>query len=389
MVVMALGSATSNEPLSSREHGIHDYFVADDLSGALDAASAFHRLGHSVVVKLALHANLKISETDILGITTETRNASPADARKRTHEAMARKGRLLYKKIDSTLRGPIAAELVALLEAYPTARVLFAPANPPAGRIVRDGLLLVHGRPLAETEYAQDPIWPARESSLHRLLSEIPPSRIEIPDTETEEDLRLAVARMEATAGDWIAVGSGALAIPVAVARLARRTAPRPRWRSSPSKTLMVCGSAHPENRLQAERLRQERGAPFFVVDHLNPAATIEACIRHLRIHPGATLFAPSVRTTGEESLGRIIEAARQILAAFHVGRLFVTGGETAYALCRALDISALRFLTEIEPGVTLSHATDESGPILVAIKPGGFGNESTWIRVWDTLAGN
>src|SRR3954468_486654 len=151
-----------------------DYFVADDLSGALDAAAAFHRAGWQVKIALSPAAWTDLAENEIIGFTTETRNASPdiaaATFRKVITEAQARGARLRYKKIDSTLRGPVAAEVRALASALPDAAILFAPANPKAGRTVRNGELLVRGIPVTKTEFAQDPLSPVRESVIHRLL---------------------------------------------------------------------------------------------------------------------------------------------------------------------------------------------------------------------------
>src|SRR4051812_11931431 len=121
-----------------------DYFIADDLSGALDAATAFHAAGRTVTVILALEAWDSVPANALVGLTTETRNASPEGAAKAVGEvleaARRRGARLLYKKIDSTLRGPVAAELGALAAAMPEARILFSPANPAAGRTVRGGV---------------------------------------------------------------------------------------------------------------------------------------------------------------------------------------------------------------------------------------------------------
>src|SRR3954465_6392592 len=95
-----------------------DYFLADDLSGALDAAAAFHQAGRQVTITLSLEGWPSCGENEIVAYTTETRNAAPATAAAAVERAIARGrrdgGRLVYKKIDSTLRGPVAAELAAL-----------------------------------------------------------------------------------------------------------------------------------------------------------------------------------------------------------------------------------------------------------------------------------
>jgi len=62
----------------------------------------------------------------------------------------------VYKKVDSTLRGNVAAETDAALTASGADLALVAPAFPAAGRTTRDGVHYVDGTPLDETEYADD-----------------------------------------------------------------------------------------------------------------------------------------------------------------------------------------------------------------------------------------
>ena len=203
---------------------MNGFFLADDLSGALDAAAGFFHAGKRVTVALANGDGASRPVGGVVGITTETRNADETTAARVVTETLAQArragGRLLYKKIDSTLRGPIVAELRATMAALPQARVLFTPANPAAGRVVQSGTLLVRGVPVAQTEFARDPVWPVRESSLRKLLGDLPQERLVIADAETEGDLVAAVRRMELEGGDWVGVGSGALARAVAAVRV-------------------------------------------------------------------------------------------------------------------------------------------------------------------------
>ena len=51
----------------------------------------------------------------------------------------------VYKKIDSTFRGNIAAELDAALDVFPVPLAVLTPAFPPAGRSVPLAEQLPHG----------------------------------------------------------------------------------------------------------------------------------------------------------------------------------------------------------------------------------------------------
>ena len=368
-----------------------DFFVADDLSGALDAAGAFHRAGRRVRIVLSLEAWAGGGkEEDIVGITTETRNAAPAEAAaavaRTINHGQTRGGRLVYKKIDSTLRGPVAAELGALAAAMPEARVLFAPATPAVGRTVREGMLRVRGVPVAETEFGRDPVWPVTTSHIRTLLGDAARGRLEVPDIETEHDLVAAVARMDALGGPWVAVGSGALARPVA-ARDRRAAAPAMVTPAiAGGAVLMVCGSAHPGNRGQARALAEARGVASHELAIDEPERAREAVATALRERDGAMLIIESPRRDSARVVQTVAEIVAALVAGAGVRRVFVTGGETAFALCARLRISSLAFLDEIEPGLSLSRGEAMHGPLALAIKPGGFGDPQTWVRAWDAL---
>ncbi|HUR59359.1 MAG TPA: nucleotide-binding domain containing protein, partial [Opitutaceae bacterium] len=85
-------------------------------------------------------------------------------------------------------------------------------------------------------------------------------------------------------------------------------------------------------------------------------------------------------------ALAAIAAAAGEVVGLTRTRRIFATGGETAFALCRALGISALTYSSELEPGLSLSRATIKAGDIQFAIKPGGFGDDYTWERAWRAL---
>lgn len=371
-----------------------DYFLADDLSGALDAAAAFHHAGRRVRIELSAGDWEAPGEGEVVGVTTETRNASPTAAAAAVALALARGravgARLVYKKIDSTLRGPLAAEIDALARDLPGVRLLFCPANPAVGRTVLDGVLLVRGVPVHDTEFARDPICPVRESDLRRLLRGVRGADLVVVDAASDADLDAAVQRMAAAGRAWVGIGSGALAKPVAAldsrataAPSAPAGAPLP-----PGPLLMLCGSAHPTNHAQAERLTQARGVRVheLPIGGAGAEAAIAAVIATLEARGGASLLVEEKRHDSATALQIVTTAAVAIRAATGGARLFVTGGETAFAVCAALGVRRLDYLAELEPGLSLARAGSPQGPLLLANKPGGFGSIEAWIRAWDAL---
>src|SRR5207244_554453 len=131
--------------------------IADDLTGACDTGALFAARGPVPVTvwpDAALRAPVSV-------VDTETRALDPADAARRVSAVARSVARTrIFKKIDSTLRGPIGAELDALLRATSAAGALVCPALPSEHRVVVERVLTVGAVPVAETAIAEDPTFP-------------------------------------------------------------------------------------------------------------------------------------------------------------------------------------------------------------------------------------
>ena len=145
--------------------------VADDITGAAEVAGAGLGFGLDAEVHTTFEPS---SAASLIVIDTASRSLSPSGAAARAGQA-ARAVRdagaeWVYKKVDSVLRGPVLAELAAVLDAVGCARAILAPANPSRGRVIRRGRYLIEGRGLAETGFASDPEHPAGSSRVLDLL---------------------------------------------------------------------------------------------------------------------------------------------------------------------------------------------------------------------------
>lgn len=113
--------------------------LADDLTGALDAGAPFAGRGMHVEVVLRLEAigEALRERPDVVSITLGTRELNEVGASIRTSATLASlpSGTRLFKKIDSRMKGNIAAEL----DATPYSKALVAPAIPEFARIVVAG----------------------------------------------------------------------------------------------------------------------------------------------------------------------------------------------------------------------------------------------------------
>src|SRR5215469_2446739 len=121
--------------------------VADDLTGAADAAGPFAALGY--LTRVALHPAPPLEPVDVLAISTDTRDAPP-DRLPPILQSIARavhRPRIVFKKIDSTLRGSAPSEISAALEAFGLPAAIATPAFPAMGRIVAEGRLSIAHQP--------------------------------------------------------------------------------------------------------------------------------------------------------------------------------------------------------------------------------------------------
>ena len=124
-------------------HSLDVAIVADDLTGALDTGAPFASLGFSTSVFFDQEqGHLSIpSETQVLSINSDSRHLSPGAAEEQVRIAIAaalgQRPRILFKKIDSTLRGNVAVEILASMHASCRRHALIAPAVPSQLRVVK------------------------------------------------------------------------------------------------------------------------------------------------------------------------------------------------------------------------------------------------------------
>lgn len=150
--------------------------IADDLTGANDTALQFHLRGSNTQIVLDYQAYLQnIKNSQTWAISTETRNVSPEVAYQKVKAATQTcidklNLEFFYKKIDSTLRGNIAVEILGVLEVLNWDASIIIPAFPAEGRTTVGGYQLLKGVPIERTEFARDVHSPIFESHVPTLL---------------------------------------------------------------------------------------------------------------------------------------------------------------------------------------------------------------------------
>lgn len=150
--------------------------IADDLTGANDTSLQFFLQGCKTQVSfgedLTIDENLK---TEVFAMSTESRNVQVDIAVERVKNAASNilknyNFEYIYKKIDSVLRGNIAAEITTILDILELDAAIIYPAFPSEGRTTIGGYHLVKGIPLQRTEVSRDPAFPIVESNIVNML---------------------------------------------------------------------------------------------------------------------------------------------------------------------------------------------------------------------------
>ena len=152
--------------------------IADDLTGANDTALQFMLNGAET--NILLNTTVKPTSThprQVWAISTESRNIDAQEALvkvKNATEFFTEKINpdFIYKKIDSTVRGNIAIEALAILNVLNWDAAIVIPAFPQEGRTTVGGYHLLKGIPIERTEMAIDPHSPITESHLPTLFKQ-------------------------------------------------------------------------------------------------------------------------------------------------------------------------------------------------------------------------
>ena len=356
--------------------------LADDLTGALDAAAPFVRAGRSAVVATA-PAWLDGADiaAEVIAVSTATRDAGAEEAARIVASAAlalaALAPRILFKKIDSTLRGHVVAETASMLAATGRRRAIVCPAVPAQGRIVRDGRVLVHGTPLADwLPPGEAQRWGCADP-LPAMFAAASTAGLEIAccDAEADEDLG-HIARTVRAGGDaLIAVGAAGLA-----AALAGEGAHRPVALDGP--VLFVIGSRTRETAEQVARTAAMEHTMVVAVDGSAglPSPPVAPGTRAVLLVADAAMIAPG--TDAPTVAGWLARAAREMIGRFPVRTMVLSGGDTAHAVLDHLGCGLLRIVGEIEPGVPVAEADLGGGTIRIVTKAGGFGGPDLLARI-------
>jgi uncharacterized protein YgbK (DUF1537 family) len=418
--------------------------IADDLTGSADTGVQFAKRGfHIILLPSGLKGDSELREAQVVALNTNSRGMQIKSAYETVKDATTAfvqkfHPQNIYKKIDSTMRGNVGAEIEAVLDASDSAIAIVAPAFPEYNRATIDGIHFVNGQPLSRTEAASDPVSPVTESYIPTLLqgqTELKIGHINLEgvrrgasslrhlicqcvrdgeklivfDAVTDDDLsKIAEAGMSISPRPLM-VGSAGLANQLSM-MFERPVPPESHIavRDREGIIVIISGSLSTVTSRQLDEVRRSgKGKIIQVQVHklledgrlerekqtvleIVSAAESSRVVGIQSVKPGCPDMQNEARHAVPlrvaECLGMIaVQIVRECPQP--VRALILTGGDTALSVFRHLGISQVRLIDEILPGIPYSQVVDgEFDGLNIVTKAGAFGNEKALVSCIDFL---
>ncbi len=334
--------------------------VADDLTGALDTSAPFVAAGYRVAAAMrpdALAAALA-EDAEVVVVNTASRSlpeaAAVAAVRQVALQLDTARPSLMFKKIDSRLKGNVGAETAAIAAVMGFAAIRVAVAVPEQERFTRNGAVFGRG--------VQIPI------PVAPVFAGLPAV---VEDADSDAELDRIAAR-----SDWpttLAVGARGLGSAFARRRGQGSVEAFPR----DDRTLFVIGS---RDAISAQQISVLSGVGV----HDAPQGRFE----------GPVTLPACLRCTGADDdpgavAGRLAASAAGLIAATRPRVLVLSGGDTALAVLDRLGTSLIRPRGEALGGLPW-FTTDGPGgqQMVVVVKSGGFGDRNSLAALLPANAG-
>lgn len=418
--------------------------VADDITGSNDIGVMLAKNGFRVTV-LSLEDEPEpadLADVDALVINTGSRldaASLAADKSARAAAFLRDNGcEMVYTKTCSVFRGNIGASFDAVQDVLGVKTSMVVAGFPRNGRTTVDGIHYLNGKPVSETNFANDPVTPLKYSRLSDLIGQQSsrPCRVFTHEwLDKPEDIRRAhLEELKAEAAyvifdvrdqaDLVTIADlirdernicGASAVCEELPDAWHQVSPVEMYHADEKNegVLILAGSLTPQTTRQIAEV-EKAGVPAYV---LNPALLLEDGERAAAVN-AAVAYAAKVLAEGKDVLlyaardttavreksaqlgitdvdaGRYISLAfeaiaRQVRETTGLTRYLVAGGETSDSVSRGLGVRTMRIWQEIEPGVPVMTARTFAGDELALVfKSGSFGSDAFLLRAAQILRG-
>ncbi|OCX53032.1 hypothetical protein BEL04_01580 [Mucilaginibacter sp. PPCGB 2223] len=372
--------------------------IADDFTGAAELGGI--GLRYQLQVEINTRVNLQ-SKADLFVIATDTRSMSKSEAERETEEVVRELAELnptwVFKKVDSVLRGYIAEELRVIIKKLNHTRALVVPANPALSRTIVDGRYYLNGSLLHESNFANDPEFPAKTSSVVERLNgkglkvhsqkhdeTLQHEGLVIGDAGSTDDLKAWAGKINknmllAGASGFFTALLDSLIIPDAQARIEN-----PRAFENP--ILIVSGTSFGKSREAIKELKST-GMPvsYMPVGVMNKPSPDEAdyeawCreIISLIQASGKAIVAVNdeiiypAQADAKDLRYKTAIVVKMVFDRIAIKELMIEGGSTASAIFKQLCLYRFFPVEELATGV-IRMRTENKPELYVTLKPGSY----------------
>jgi len=372
--------------------------IADDLTGAAEIGGLGLKYDLDIEITTSIDPS---SKADLLVISTDTRSMPEKEAlevttslTKAIHQL---KPNVLFKKIDSALRGHIMAEVKAYQEQLNLKRVLIVPANPALGRTLTNGHYYINEQPIHLTGFAHDPEFPVGSSRVHDMLRvedgnihikkhhhELPSSGIVVGECVNHDDLQAWVKKTDRET--LLCGGAGIFTALLESLNLKERRMSFMNQTKPNTLKLFVCGSTANSSRQLVGNVKDTGGpVSYMPVEIIALAKHGEALFENwvneivslLKIHGKAIVAINENTTHGNEIIAadlrnKMATCIENVFQSIAINELLIEGGSTAAAIINRLNFNRFFPVAELGPGV-IKMKVDHVDDLFLTLKPGSY----------------
>lgn len=409
--------------------------IADDLTGANDTALQFAKRNIKSSVEINFMKMEDVEDKEVIVVDTDSRDLDKELSYKKVKDICEKISKYdikcIYKKIDSTLRGNLGAEIKAVDDVFKPDIVIIAPAYPANQRITIGGYHLLEGKPIELTEIANAPKTPVKKSYLPAILQEQVNKDIAVIDfkiiRQGADFTNKKISKFVDQGRRWIvcdiieeenfitlmdAVKEYKNILWVGSAGLAEYL---PRWSGEKilsmnrrKGSILVCaGSVSHITQNQVRTLLNQRKINLVKINMVrlledkNSELIEKSQIINQLIREQKNILLATAQSDDEvekaieigkkhnlsrkdvsEKIATIMAELVKSIDVNGLSGMVLTGGDMAVHICRAIGVNSIKIISEIDNGVPLGFIeSNKLEKLFIVTKAGAFGKPDVFIK--------
>jgi len=373
--------------------------IADDLTGAAELGGL--GLQYDLRVEIVTSADIT-STAELLIIATDTRSMTEQQAVEKmmalTLAIPEIKPDLVFKKVDSVLRGHVITELEVHMLLLNLNRAFLVPANPALGRTLTNGKYFIDDEPIHLTSFANDPEFAhtspdvlkmlrIKDSSIqvHQVKNKLPSAGIIIGECAKPDDLKLWISK--ADKNTLLAGGSGLfIALLKSLNLNKKEAAAKEKPLNIKYPALFICGSTHQKSKQAIKKAVSSKVPlsymPANIIALPEPDEILfenwaDEIVSLLKKHKRAIIAIDENTTRNIKAKAGSLRdkkamVVKKIFQKIAIKELFIEGGSTAAAIINHLNLNRFSPVSEHGTGVVKMRSADVDG-LFLTLKPGSY----------------